>query len=537
VIALQHKGRLISLRRALKSTFLKVLFFLPRINNHAEKTIEVAYMKPFIHKFNTDGAHYIYDVNLNQIVKVDECIHAIIDHCDTMSREELVDRFRERFPSEEIESSLSHIDDSRTHMNLFSSSRPHKMKYSFTLEEMANELDSRMTQLVLNVTESCNLRCTYCVYSGSYVYERRHTEKRMSSEVARSAVDFFINHSSMSEKRTISFYGGEPLLNFPLIVEIIDYVRSKREKGIEFQVTTNGTLLTPRFTGFMAEHEVSLLISLDGPQDIHDAFRKFPNRKGTFAALTANLERMMEKYPGYFETHVSFGCTIAASSELERIFNYFASSEPYIKRASVVNFMRRFDTTLVMKPPEGERAHDEDLGDMPARFVEMLLTEDASTLASPAFTFLSTLVGKPFQRLHQRSIRPLEKTINPNGICLPGQKRLFVSPEGTFHPCEKMDYHFTIGDVKEGFDYDAIYKLIMDYCALSESDCLNCWALRMCDLCFFAAQENNTLTRERKRERCGEMRKNLHDALTLYAGTREKNPGAFASLAAVAESV
>lgn len=523
-------------RDAILSTWRSALHFVQIQQLHGANSA-LAHMRPFIHKFKTDSSHYIYDVNLNQIVKVDECIYALIDDYDTLGREEMIDKFREGFPSDRIEASLSCIDDFRKKVNLFSSARPRRMKYSFTREEVEKELGSRMSQMVLNVTESCNLRCAYCIYSGSYIYERRHTEKRMSPAVARSAVDFFISHSSGSEKRTVSFYGGEPLLNFPLIVEILDYVKSKRVKGIEFHITTNGTLLTPPVRGFLAENDVSILISLDGPQDIHDAYRKFPNRKGTYAAITGNVEKLIKEYPRYFEKHVSFGCTIASPSGLERIFDYFASPEPYVKLAKVANFMRRFDNTLEVKTSEGGSFRGEEPGEMPARFADMLLTEDPSALASPAFTFLNTLVGKPFRKVHQRSTLPLEETIYPNGICLPGRKRLFVSPEGNFHPCEKMDYHFRLGDVKEGFDYDAIYKLIEDYCALSESDCLVCWALRLCDLCFFAAQEGTRLTRERKREECGNMRERLHDTLVLYARTREKNPGAFSSLAEVTGNV
>lgn len=129
--------------------------------------------------------------------------------------------------------------------------------------------------LTLQVTQQCNLRCEYCAYSGMYE-NRVHTNKKMDFEMAKKAIDFFIEHSRESKDIIVGFYGGEPLLMFPLIKQCVEYIESIVEgKKISYAMTTNGTLLNDEVADFLAEHEVILSISLDGSKEEHNLHRKF----------------------------------------------------------------------------------------------------------------------------------------------------------------------------------------------------------------------------------------------------------------------
>ena len=102
----------------------------------------------------------------------------------------------------------------------------------------------RLGQLILQVTQQCNLRCSYCTYSGIYEGNRTHSSNWMSFETAKKAIDFFFDHNIDSAKVPVGFYGGEPLLAFDLIVQCIEYIEDKIEgREIQFGLTTNGTLL------------------------------------------------------------------------------------------------------------------------------------------------------------------------------------------------------------------------------------------------------------------------------------------------------
>ena len=478
---------------------------------------------PFIHKLATEKGLYIYDVNQNQLVRVDEVTYAIIEDFGVLGSEEIHARHKARFDRESLERALAGLEDARRQAHLFLSHRPTRMAHPLDQDAIDETLDKSLSHIVLNLTEACNLRCNYCVYSGAYADERTHNDKKMTWEVARAAVDQFLAHSTASPVRTIAFYGGEPLLGFPLMRQVVEYVSGLGLPGIRYQITTNGTLLTPVTAAFMVEHDVELLVSVDGPQAIHDGERVYANGKGSFTALSGHLERLAREHPDYFSRRVGFECTVADPDQLDAVLEYFSSTEPYARFAHVANFVRAVDPTAASMPPD--RA-----GPWPARFVELLTREGAEARNRPVFRFLNALVGKPFRRIHRRRVEPLGDTLQPNGACLPGKKRLFVSSNGDYRPCEKTNSNLKLGDVHQGLDSRASGALIEEYSALSETDCLNCWACRLCDMCYTSAQDSKGLSLEKKRYFCKGMRRTLDNALRLYAGAREERADAFAAL-------
>lgn len=147
-------------------------------------------------------------------------------------------------------------------------------------------------QLTLQVTQQCNLRCEYCAYSGMYE-NRVHSNKKMTFETAKKAIDFFIEHSRETKQLSFGFYGGEPLLMFPLIKQCMEYIEDSIEgKEILYSITTNGTLLNDEIVDFFAEHNVFLSISLDGAKKDHDRHRKFVSGEGSFDLIMNNIERL-----------------------------------------------------------------------------------------------------------------------------------------------------------------------------------------------------------------------------------------------------
>lgn len=177
-------------------------------------------------------------------------------------------------------------------------------------DQIENYIENNVHQLILQVTQNCNLRCKYCVYSGSYV-NRIHTKKRMSIETAKKAIDFYHKHNSNLETALISFYGGEQLLEIKLIHEIIIYANEVfKGKSIKYNMTTNATLLNDEIVRFLYENDISLTISLDGPQAIQDNSRVFAESgKGTFDVIMKKLDYIKENYPDYMD-NISFNAVL-----------------------------------------------------------------------------------------------------------------------------------------------------------------------------------------------------------------------------------
>jgi uncharacterized protein len=485
-------------------------------------------MKPFIHKFKTKKNFYIYDVTTNQIIRVDKRIYDIVDYFKELPASEIVKKSHNKYSLCEVEEALSSIEDCNKRLSLFSRSHPDEMAFYISEKAAIDELNNNLKQIVLNVTESCNLRCRYCLYSGSYSYERQHSSRKMSFITAKKAVDFFIEHSKKSEKRSIAFYGGESLVNYPLIKKIIESV--KEIKNFRFYLTTNGTLLNEEIIRFLAENNVTLSISLDGPEKLHDRYRVFPDQKGSFKKIIEGVNKIIEISPEYFNDSVNFYCTLASGEEVHEVYDFYASSEFFKKRAASVVYVKGTDNDFTGCLRDDGNDQKKYPAGLFLKFIRTLIRGDHMELDSPGFEFLTALLGKPFQKIHQRNLKALENVIHPNGICLAGSKRLFVSPEGTFYPCEKVDYHFKIGDIEKGFDYDAIFHLIDEYIKMSREECLDCWALRMCRLCYVAARKGDSLSLENKRKKCRTLKEILDKALKYYAQAREEEPNAFKNL-------
>jgi len=199
-------------------------------------------------------------------------------------------------------------------------------------------LKARVKQLTLQVTQQCNLRCEYCIYSGVY-NTRTHSNKRMSWETAKKAIDFFIARTTELAEITIGFYGGEPLLELDLIKRCVEYAKSKIEgKAIKFNVSTNGTLLVDNVVDYLVKNDFLLSVSLDGSKEEHDVTRKFENGEGSFDIIIGNMERLRIRYPEY-DKKTSIMSTINPHADLGCTLEYFSTDELFNDKHVIFNQM------------------------------------------------------------------------------------------------------------------------------------------------------------------------------------------------------
>ncbi len=170
-----------------------------------------------------------------------------------------------------------------------------------------NKKSLNAKSLTLMISQECNLRCTYC-----YGEDGEYSNKgKMNFETARKAIDFFAGQSP-SDKLSICFFGGEPLLNFELMKKVIAYVKNIEEKAgktYTFSMTTNGTLINQEISDFIEENKISLIISIDGNKEMTDANRFYGNKKGAYEVIKKKyyqLEYLYDCTCNYGTTQ--FGC-------------------------------------------------------------------------------------------------------------------------------------------------------------------------------------------------------------------------------------
>jgi len=475
---------------------------------------------PFILRFRTPNKYYVYDVNTNCFLQVSEVVYDVMGHSRCNSWLKIADELSGKYDRKTIMRAVTEINQFQRTENVFSAFRPLRLFFPKTLEEVENALNTKMQQLILCVTEQCNLRCRYCIFSGSYKYQRTHTPRWMSFDVAKKAVDLFVRCSSQSEFPALGFYGGEPLLAFSLIEQVVEYVNAKYKNKLSFHITTNGTLLTSDVTQFLVQNNFNIVISLDGPAPIHDAMRVYPDGRGSFDIIMQNLHDMGQKYPEYFKKNVGFNVSLSVPDKIEDVYNFFLQKESILKgKRLTINQIDYEDTDLfengVLKISDGRA-----MMNMIKHLVEQAI--DGHGLDP----FLKALLENPLIRIHQRCSRQLQENHYPNGICVPGVRRIFCDTDGNFSLCERINPNLYIGHVDKGVCADFVMQLIENYVKTSSPDCIECWAIRFCPACYCQLYRDQ-YDISKKRAFCMAECQNLSLAMAVYCAVREENDHAW----------
>ncbi len=317
----------------------------------------------------------------------------------------------------------------------------------------------------LELTQGCNLRCGYCYYAERDVpYDPR---KRMSVEVAERSVDMLFAEGSEDPAQPIHlhFFGGEPLLNFPLLQHVVAYAEGRATelgRQVTFEVTTNGTRFDDDVIGFLNEHAVKVGVSLDGPPDVQDAAR--PLRGGSsYGLLAPGLARFLASRRGTplaQKTHASVVVT-RRETDLLRLTRHLEE----------LGFER-----ILLTPATdlGDKVHgfrDEDLPELLASY-DVLAADYEGRVGRGervTVTWFSTLMGRLLSGERRTS------------YCGGGLDYLGVAASGDVHLCYRFlgDREFAMGSVQEGIDRGVTERL-QAHSMDQRTTCSACWARHFC---------------------------------------------------------
>lgn len=464
--------------------------------------------KPFIHMISTPMDHYLYDVNTNMFAKVDG------DTYQYLKEVEQQDGMQKVAVNVHIKQEIEFLRA----QGFLSIKHPQKIRHSHS-DLMEYHLNENIMQMALQVTQQCNFRCAYCIYGDSdFEFQREHSSKRMTLETALTAVDFFAARCGNQENITLGFYGGEPLLEFPLIQEVVKYAEEKLyAKDLSFTITTNASLLTPDIACFLCEHNFITVISLDGTPETHDRSRRFAkNGKGSFSVIRKNLVEAKKICPDF---QFSFNTVVDARYPCDSLHQLF-SGEDFFKESHVesTSIDDQFSVEKVVPSDIFLRQNNQHIFKGYLAFRGVYNRDSVSRVA-----YMNLLSNFGHFQTAMRSSVSLPDEMAPGGPCIAGERRLFVSVDGNLYPCEKVSETseaMIIGNLWDGFDMDKVDRII-NVAQTTAENCKKCWAFRHCMLCCRQSDNCGELCADLRRSQCDWVRSQVENIFKDYLWTKE----------------
>ncbi|HUG37927.1 MAG TPA: radical SAM protein, partial [Candidatus Limnocylindrales bacterium] len=227
------------------------------------------------HPFEAGGARFLYMVPSAGVFRMDDLACAVVDALagEPRTRDAVVEELAGRHGAERVTETLRELTEIRA-----------VGEVGAPVSQVPNDLPPAgfpLNTVVLNVTNKCNLACTYCYeYGEDKIVDTQYGKapKFMSDETAEESVDFLLAESQDQEVAQLTFFGGETLLNFPVLQRTVAYARrraAEEGKRINFSLTTNATLLRPEIIQWLADNDIGVTISIDGPKPVQDGLRVF----------------------------------------------------------------------------------------------------------------------------------------------------------------------------------------------------------------------------------------------------------------------
>ncbi|QNU67842.1 Cys-rich peptide radical SAM maturase CcpM [Ruminiclostridium herbifermentans] len=453
-------------------------------------------LKPFIYPFCTAGGYYIYDVNTSKIIKVSKEAYDYLNG-----------------KTNEIQLNTENEVNKMIKNGFLSNNKVKEILHPAS-KNLNDILDSTLEKIILQVTQQCNLRCEYCIYSGDsgHYQNRRHQSKRMNFDIAKKGIDFLIEHSQGSKNINVGFYGGEPLLEFELIKKCVEYAKEQAEgKELSFSITTNATLLNEDVIKYLYENDIMLSISLDGPREIHNNHRKFAGSgEGSFDKIMENMENLKRKYPEYFK-NILFNVVVDPMADFKCISEFFMNYD----MVKDITQMSTLPSTNYLEEPFS--TNENFRTEYRYEFFKVFLHK----LGRLEKKYVSKLNLFYFDRLKSKYTNKRTLTLglsdygHPGGPCIPGQMRLFMDTDGVFYPCERVSEAsevMKIGNVEDGFDLEKCFR-ILNVAKVTEESCKNCWAFRYCNQCAAFADDTKELTSEKRLKECVNTKREIEEQL------------------------
>ncbi len=409
-----------------------------------------------IHKFKAENINIVLDVNSGAVHITDNVTFDLLDFaeppfedkCPLMLKEKMPDTYTDK----EIDEAYEEIKELYSQKVLFS--EDNYGNYADTA------VDAPIKSICLHIAHDCNLRCKYCFAStGDFGTGR----KLMPFEVGKAAIDFLLKNSTGRPNLEVDFFGGEPLMNFEVVKQIVEYARSKEkeyEKHFSFTITTNGMLLDDDSIDYINKEMSNVVLSIDGRKDVNDRMRIRVDGSGSYDRILERYKKLVEKR-GDGEYYVRGTYT---KYNLDFSNDVMSLYEAGFDQISV---------EPVIEKPEVDYALTED--DLDAIYAEYdNLVKKISDIKSKGefinfFHFMIDLDQGPCVIKRLRG-------------CGSGNEYVAVTPDGDIYPCHQFVGHdeYKMGNLEDGTFNTEIKKQFAGAHVYSKPACRDCWAKFYC---------------------------------------------------------
>ena len=414
-----------------------------------------------IHQYKLGDYNVVLDVCSGSVHVVDDVAYDIIALFESESKEEIIAKMQEKYigidgiKKEEIVECYDAVLELRDAGKLFTPD---------TFEPMAGVLKAKTSGVVkalcLHVAHTCNLNCSYCFASqGKYHGDRAV----MSFEVGKRALDFLVENSGTRHNLEVDFFGGEPLMNFQVVKDLVAYARSiEKEKGknFRFTLTTNGVLVDDDVIDFANRECSNVVLSLDGRKEVHDRYRVDFAGNGSWEKIVPKFQKFVEARGGkeYYMrgtfTHANPDFLNDIKQMLDLGFNEL-SMEPVVCAKDDPSALTDEDLEIVMKQYEDLAA--------------LMLQRDKEGRPFTFYHYMIDLTGGPC----------IYKRISG---CGSGTEYMAVTPWGDLYPCHQFvgDEKFKLGDIWQGVTNTEIQNEFAACNVYAHPECRDCWARLYC---------------------------------------------------------
>ena len=414
-----------------------------------------------IHQYKLSGYNIVLDVCSGSVHVVDEVAYDIISEFESKEKNQLITEIFEKYSSCE---DITRDDVVECYDQIVELKESGKLFAPDTFEPMANKLKEKTAGVVkalcLHIAHTCNLNCSYCFASqGKYHGDRAI----MSFEVGKQALDFLVENSGTRHNLEVDFFGGEPLMNFQVVKDLVAYARSiEKEKGknFRFTLTTNGVLVDDDVIEWANKECSNVVLSLDGRKEVHDRYRVDYAGNGSWEKIVPKFQKFVEARGGkeYYMrgtfTHANPDFLEDIKQMLDLGFNEL-SMEPVVCAKDDPSALTDEDMAIVMKQYE-------DLA-------SLMLQRDKEGRPFTFYHYMIDLTGGPC----------IYKRISG---CGSGTEYMAVTPWGDLYPCHQFvgEERFKLGDIWTGVTNKEVQGEFAACNVYAHPECRDCWARLYC---------------------------------------------------------
>jgi len=414
-----------------------------------------------IHQYQLGGHNIVLDICSGSVHVVDEVAYDIIAMFEAHDKDEIIAAMQEKYGGCE---DITSEDIVECYEQVVSLKEGGKLFTPDTFQSMAGQLKAKTSGVIkalcLHVAHICNLNCAYCFASqGKYHGDRAV----MSYEVGKQALDFLIQNSGTRRNLEVDFFGGEPLMNFDVVKQLVAYARSvekEHNKNFRFTLTTNGVLIDDDVIEFANKEMSNVVLSLDGRKEIHDRYRVDYAGNGSWEKIVPKFQKMVEAREGknYYMrgtfTHANPDFLKDIEKMLELGFSEL-SMEPVVCASGDPSELTAEDMPIVMEQYE--------------KLAELMLKRDKEGKPFTFYHYMIDLTGGPC----------IYKRISG---CGSGTEYMAVTPWGDLYPCHQFvgEEKFKLGDIWNGVSNHEIQNEFAACNVYARPECHDCWAKLYC---------------------------------------------------------